>query len=95
MVCDSDTLWKSVGNEVDRLANGIDNRLSATNAIELIRRVELPKSCTSTCTNFVCEYCPLKSEPYRVRLTLGRNIIEYPDDASFPEASLLESKTTF
>ena len=30
---DSDTLWKAVGNELGRLANGIDNRLRATNTI--------------------------------------------------------------
>ena len=30
---DSDTWWKAVGNELGRLANGIDNRVRATNTI--------------------------------------------------------------
>ena len=29
----SDTWWKSVGNELRRIANGIDNRLRETNTI--------------------------------------------------------------
>ena len=30
---DSDTWWKAIGNELGRLANGIDNRVRATNTI--------------------------------------------------------------
>ena len=30
---DSDTWWKAVGNELGRLANGIDNHIRATNTI--------------------------------------------------------------
>ena len=33
LVKDSDTWWKAVGNELGRLANGIDNRFRATNTI--------------------------------------------------------------
>ena len=29
----SNTWWKSVGNELGRLANGIDNQITATNTI--------------------------------------------------------------
>ena len=95
LVKDSDTWWKAVVNELGRLSNGIDNRVGEINTIKFIRKEEVSTGLTVTYANFVCDCRSLKSEPYRVRLTLGRNIIEYPDDASFPEASLLESKTTF
>ena len=39
----------------------------------------------------VCRH-PLKSEPYQFRLTVGGDRLEYPDDASSPEASILELK---
>ena len=43
----------------------------------------------------MCDYLPLKSEPYRVRLTVGRDRLEYPNDTSSPVASLLEPKLLF
>ena len=43
----------------------------------------------------LCDYRPLKSEPHRVRLTMGGNILEYPYDASSTAASLFESKMIF
>ena len=86
---DSGTWWKTVGNELGRLANDIDNWVKATNTIKFIRKEESPKGCTLTYENFVCDYCPLKSEPYRVRLTVGGYRLEYPDDASSPVSSVL------
>ena len=71
----SDTWWKAVGNEIGRLANGVDNRVRATNTIKLIRKEEVPKGHTVTYANFVGDYRPLKSEPYRVILTVGGYII--------------------
>ena len=35
---------------------------------------------------------PLKSEKYRVRLTVGGDRLQYPDDTASPVASLLEAK---
>ena len=87
--------WKAVVNEPGRLANGIDNQVRATNIIEFIRKEEILTGRTVTYANFVCDYSPLKSEPYRVRLKVGCDILEYPDDASSPEASLLYSKLLF
>ena len=45
---DSDTWWKTVGNELGRLANDIDNWVKATNTIKFIRKEESPKGCTLT-----------------------------------------------
>ena len=84
MVKDSDTWGKAVRNELRRLANGIENQVRATKSIEFIIKEEVPTGRTVTYANFVCDYFPLKSEPYRVRLTVGGDIIEYYDDASSP-----------
>ena len=91
----SDTWWKSVGNELGGLANGIDKLVRETNTIDFIIREEVPKCCTIKYSNFVCDYRPLKSEPYRVRLTVGGDRIEYPDDSSLPASFLLGSKLLF
>ena len=69
--------------------------MQATNTIKFIREEEVLRGHTVTYVNFVCDYRPLKSEPYRVRLTVVGNRLEYPDDASSPKASILESKLIF
>ena len=58
---DSDTWWKDVGNELGRLANGIDNHVRATNTIQFIGKEEVTKYRTVTYEIFVCDYLPLKS----------------------------------
>ena len=52
---DSDTWWKSVGAELERLDNRIYNQVRATNTIKCIRKEEVPKGCTVTYANFVCD----------------------------------------
>ena len=42
--------------------------------------------------NMVCDIRPAKSEKYRVRLTIGGDVLDYYGDASSPAASLLETK---
>jgi hypothetical protein len=42
--------------------------------------------------NFICDLRPLKTEPYRVRLTVGGDKPPYGDNAGSPAASLLEMK---
>ena len=87
---DIDTWWKDVGNELGIPVYGIDNQVRETNKIEFIRKEEVPTGRTFTYTNFLCDRRPLKSEPYIVRLTVGGDRLEYPDDASAPAASLLD-----
>ena len=43
----------------------------------------------------MCDYSPLKSEPYRVKITVGGDRLEYPDDALSLAASILDSKLIF
>ena len=90
MCSDGNTWCKSVRNELGRLTKVISNQLRATNTIVFIRKVELKRGRTVMYENVVCDYRPLKLEPFRVRLSGGGEILEYPDDASSPAASLLE-----
>ena len=62
------------------------------NTIGFIRKGEVPRGFKVTYGCFVCDYCPLKSEPFKVRLTVGGEILEYQKDESSPASSLLESK---
>jgi hypothetical protein len=48
-----------------------------------------------TYANAVCDYRPLKDEPYRVRLTVGGDRLPYPADAGAPAATILEAKLLF
>ena len=50
---DSDTWWKAIGNELGRLANGIDNRVRANNTIQFIKKEEVPKGHTVKYTIFL------------------------------------------
>ena len=42
--------------------------------------------------NMVCDHRPSKEEKFRVRLTVGGDVLDYFGDSSSPAASLLESK---
>ena len=53
---------------------------------------EVPQSSKVTYANFVCDYRPLKDEPWRVRLVVGGDKLEYEFDSGSPAASLLETK---
>ena len=43
----------------------------------------------------MCDYCPLKDGPYRVRLTIGGDKIPYYSDAGSPATSFLEEMFLF
>ena len=45
-----------------------------------------------TYANFICNYRPHKSEPYRICLTVGGEQLDCPYDTSSPAESLLETK---
>ena len=91
---DQDIWWKSLGNEFGRLAQGIGDRVVSNDTLDFICKSEVPQGKKVTYGNFVCDYRPLKSEPYRVRLTVGGDRLEYESDAGSPAASLVETKMT-
>ena len=52
----------------------------------------VPQDRIVTYANMVCDIRPLKSEMFQVRLTVGGDCLQYPDDTASPAATLLESK---
>jgi hypothetical protein len=89
---DSATWTTSLANEFGRLAQGYGTGIKGTDTIDFIQRTDVPSNKKVTYGNFICDYRPLKSEPYRVRLTVGGDKLPYSDDAGSPAASLLETK---
>ena len=84
--------WKeSLSNELGRLAQGI-RHISGNDVIDFISYLDIPKHKKVTYANMVCDYRPLKSDPYRVRLTVGGDRLDYFEDTASPAATLLETK---
>ena len=55
-------------------------------------KYRIPKDRRITYSNFICNIHTQKSETHHVRLTAGGDKINYPDDPSSPEVSLLNVK---
>ena len=75
-----------------RLTNGKDAGVEATDCMEFIDKADLPQNCRVTYANFVCDYQPLKTEPFRIRLVVGGDRLDFADDTGAPAASMLETK---
>ena len=66
-----------------------DINLAPMRASDLVLLNRHSDSKRATYANFLFDYLPLKPEPYRFKITVDGEKIEYPDDASSPAASLL------
>ena len=53
---------------------------------------QIPKDRTVTYARIVVDYCPQKDDPNRVRITVGGNLIDYPDELTTQTADLVTSK---
>ena len=89
---DSATWSKSLSNEWGRLSKGNDHGVKGTETIDFIYKHQVPPENKVTYASYVCDYRPLKEEPYRVRITVGGDKLDYNDDAGSPAANLLETK---
>ena len=86
-------VWKkSLSNELGRLAQGVAGRVVYTDTIDFIPKSKVPINKKVTYANLVCDYRPLKDEPFRVRITVGGDKLDCYDDVGSPAASLLETK---
>ena len=88
-------IWTKAGaNEFGRLAQGVGGRLNGTNTIFFVHKHKIPQDRLKDVTyiKFVASVCTEKNDPYRIRATLGGNLIHYPDDVGTPTADLLQIK---
>lgn len=84
---------RALSNEWGRLAQGNKYGVTATNTITFIfKKSEIPNNAPITYASFVCNFRPLKSEPYRVRIVVGGDKLQYSEDAASPTTDLLETK---
>ena len=66
--------------------------VQCTDTIEFIFKKDVPDGSAVTYASFVCDYRPLKSEPYRVRIVVGGDKLNYADDDASPATDMLENK---
>ena len=90
---DQKEIWiQSLSNEWGRLAQGNDFGVEYNDVIDFIIQQEVPKDRDVTYAKYILEYRPLKSQPHRIRITVGGDKLSYPDDAGSPATNLLETK---
>ncbi len=82
-----DVWTKSFGTELPRLA-------TITETIFFVWRDNIPddRKGDETYARIVCVYCKGKKDKYRTRITMGRNLVNYPGDCGTPTADLLTVK---
>ncbi len=84
-------VWsQSFGKEIRRLA-------MATKTIAFVTKQQIPQSQRKDIMygQISCAYHSKKKNPYRTRITMGGNLINYPDDCGPPTADLLTVKLMF
>ena len=63
-----------------------------TNTCQLVRPGDMPRDKKATYIRIVADYREQKADPYRVRCTVGGNLIDFPGDKSTRSADLITSK---
>ena len=85
----------ALSNEWGRLANGNENNVLCHNAIKFVSFETVPKHRKTTYASFVCDHRPFKEEPWRIRLVVGGDKLDYPWDTGSPATDITEIKILF
>ena len=88
-------IWKpAYGKEVGRLEQGLPGVFDGTNTFIFIYKNKVPDNRWKYVTygRICANYCPEKSDPYRIRLTVGGNLINLPGDCRTPTANMFTVK---
>ena len=82
------------GKEVGRLAQGLPGIVKGSNTLNFVFKHEIPPDRFKEVTyaRIVCNYRPEKKDPNRCRITVGSNMVNYPEDFGTPTADLLTLK---
>ena len=84
-----------MSNKLGRLASDVGNKMTSKTGFFKIHKNKFPEGRKEAYANVVCNYRPLKDNPYRVRPTVGVDRLIYPGDTSAPAAYLTDSKIIF
>jgi hypothetical protein len=86
---DADQWLYSTAHEFGRLTKGVVSHIpSGSKTMRYLFHHQLPPGRQATYARFVATERPRKAETKRVRLTLGSNLVQYPDKVSTPTADL-------
>ena len=82
--------------EVARLCNGrTKDNTKGTNTMFFCHPSSIPKGRKPTYLRIVSAFRPQKSDPYRIRWTVGGNLVDYPGIVYTPTADLTTAKILF
>eukprot|EP00804_Cyclotella_cryptica_P012520 CCRYP_017704-RB/>CCRYP_017704-RB protein AED:0.24 eAED:0.24 QI:0/0/0/1/0.5/0.33/3/0/909 len=89
-----DTWQNAYGKELGRLAQGLPGIVKGTDTIAFIQQSHVPQDRWKDVTygRIVANFRPEKEDPYRIRLTVGGNRINYPGDCGTPTADMITVK---
>jgi hypothetical protein len=70
---------------------------TTTKTIAFMEKQQIPQARHKDITygRIVCAYCSEKKDPYHTSITMGGNLVNYPDDYGTPTADLLTIKLMF
>jgi hypothetical protein len=87
-------LWiQATENEIGRLAQGFGSRIpQGTDTMHFIHPSAMPSDRTATYLRIVAAHKPNKSEPHRIRFTVGGDRIVYAGKVSTPTADITTVK---
>ena len=95
-------IWsKSLTNEWGRCTQGlskncaVSDRINGNNTMFFIFPNQVPHGRKVTYAQFVCTMRPGKAEPWRIRMTVGGNLLDAYQDVRSPAISLLDAKIHF
>ena len=71
---------------------GVGGQIEGTETIKSLHYHEMPKNRRPTYVHFVCEVRPPKTEKEHTRLTVGGNLIDYPDPITTQPCDLVTFK---
>jgi hypothetical protein len=89
-----ETWSKAFGKEIGRLAQGQKGVVDGTDALDFIHPNDVPAERRKDITyaRICADYRPEKSDPNRIRITVGGNLVNYPGDVGTRTADLLTVK---
>ena len=79
-------------NKLGLLAQGKYHVFQFNDTINFIFRSEFPRDRSVAYASFVCDYNPLKSEPYLIHCVAIGDKLDYPDDPVSPASYLIGTK---
>ena len=88
----SKTWSNSLSNKWSRLSRGNNYGVKGIETINFIYKYQVPLENKVTYVSYVYDYCSLKYEPYRVRIIVGDDKLDYNNNARSPTVNLLETK---